>query len=275
MARPEKETIGEVCPRCGLGSLVPEKDPNSMVCTACGAHFRKDQLIRTDPEHRNQNIPSIQIYRLKRWQQRIRVTNATEKNLAFALSELDRVSTASGVPKQVRESAYGVYRRAVNRNLVKGRSIETLAAASVYAACRICEMPRTMDEIAEASGTGKKELARTYRFLKRGLGLDSKPAKPEDYVQRYCLDMGLSENVWNMALDILQEATEKGLTSGLGPAGIASAAVYVASYRCGEPRSQSTVSKATGVSEVTLRARYKKLSERLGLKATEGDQDGK
>src|SRR6058998_4354534 len=133
-----------------------------------------------------------QLYRLRKWQRRIRVSNATERNLAFALSELDRMASGMGLPRNVRETAAMVYRKAVNKNLIRGRSIEGVVAASLYAACRQCNVPRTLDEIANSSRVGRKEIGRTYRFMTRELKLKLMPTKPQDYVSRFCSELKLT-----------------------------------------------------------------------------------
>ena len=260
----------DICPYCKVGRLVPDPVTGAVSCSDCGAFYKDEILVRNKTENIENGLSGTTALRFRKWQKRIRVSNATERNLAFALSELDRVSTASGLPRQVRESASGTYRKAVSHGLVRGRSIELLAAASVYAACRSQGMPRTIDEIAEAAGVEKKSLGRTFRFISKSLRLNLLPAKPQDYVHRYCSKLGLNEAVWDTALDILQGATDKGLVSGLGPAGIAAAAVYIASQKCNDPRSQKQVSEAVGISEVTLRSRFKELKEGLGIEVVFG-----
>ena len=123
------------------------------------------------------------MYRLRKWQRKIRVSGATERNLAFALSELDRNASHLNLPRSVREDAAVIYREAVNKKLVRGRSIEGVVASSLYAACRRCGLPRTLEEIAEVSKVGKKEIGRTYRFLSRELNIKLPPTSPADYVQ--------------------------------------------------------------------------------------------
>ena len=206
-----------------------------------------------------------QIYRLRKWQRRIRVSDATERNLAFALSELDRMASHLSLPRNVREAAAVIYRRAVEERLIRGRSIEGVAAASLYAACRECKVPRTLDEIAEVSRVGKKEIGRSYRFIARELLIHLRPTNPIDYVSRFASELGLSGEVQTKAIELLKEATKKGLTSGRGPTGVAAAAVYIASVLCGERRTQRDVAEVARVTEVTVRNRYKELCEKLGL----------
>lgn len=206
-----------------------------------------------------------QIYRLRKWQRRIRVSDATERNLAFALSEVDRMSSHLGLPRNVREAAAVIYRRAVEERLIRGRSIEGVAAAALYAACRECKVPRTLDEIAEVSRVSKKEIGRSYRFISRELLIHLRPTSPIDYIPRFGSELGLSGEVQSKAIELLKDAAKKGLTSGRGPTGVAAAAIYIASVQCGERRTQRDVADVARVTEVTVRNRYKELCEKLRL----------
>jgi transcription initiation factor TFIIB len=55
------------------------------------------------------------------------------------------------------------------------------------------------------------------------------------------------------------------LTSGRGPAGIAAAATYIASLLTDERRTQGEIAKGAHVTEVTIRNRYKELTQRLNI----------
>ncbi len=206
-----------------------------------------------------------QIYRLRKWQRRIRVSDATERNLAFALSEIDRMSSHLVLPRNVREAAALIYRKAVEERLIRGRSIEGVAAAALYAACRESKVPRTLDEIAEVSRVKKKEIGRSYRFISRELLIHLRPTSPVDYIPRFGSDLKLTGGVQARAIELLKLATKKGLTSGRGPTGVAAAAIYIASVLLGERRTQRDVADVARVTEVTVRNRYKELCEKLGL----------
>jgi len=209
-----------------------------------------------------------QIYRLRKWQQRIRVSNATERNLAFALTELERVASRLTLPRNVRETAAVIYRKAVEKGLIRGRSIEGVVAASLYAACRQCNVPRTLDEIADAAKLNRKEIGRTYRFVSRELGINLKPTTPIDYVPRFGSELGLSGEVQSKAIEVLKKAMEQELTSGRGPTGVSAASIYIASVLLGERRTQREVADVAGVTEVTIRNRYKELAEKLDIEIT-------
>ena len=298
----KKETI---CPECGSTKLINDHERGEVVCGACGLviddnivdmgpewrafdHEQRDKRTRvgapitytihdkglsTMIDWRNKDIYGRDIparnraqwYRLRKWQRKIRISGATERNLAFALSELDRDSSRLGLPRSVRESASVVYRNAVENKLIRGRSIEGVVAASLYAACRRCKVPRTLDEIADVSRVSKKEVGRTYRFLTRELHIRLPPTSPIDYVPRFASELNLSGVVQSKAIEIINQAMENGLTSGRGPTGVAAAALYIASVILGERKTQRDVADIAGVTEVTIRNRYKELTEQLDM----------
>ena len=202
-------------------------------------------------------------FRLRKWQYRI--STAIERNLKLALSELKRVSSYLKLPRSVEEESARIYTLAVQRGLVRGRSMESVVAGSLYAACRRHEVPRTLDELSEASGIEKKEIGRTYRFVTRELGITVLPSNPADYIARFSSSLNLTAETQSKAVEILELAQKHELTSGRGPTGIAAASLYVSALIHGEKRTQREVADVAGVTEVTIRNRYKELLEELKL----------
>jgi len=175
------------------------------------------------------------------------------------------LTSGLGLPRTVRETAAMIYRKAALKNLIRGRSAEGISAASLYAACRQCNVPRTLDEISKAAHMSKKETGRNYRFISRELKLKLLPTSPQDYISRFCSELKLSSDVQAKTLEILKEAAKHELTSGRGPTGIAAASIYISSILCGERRTQSEISAVACVTEVTIRNRYKELAEKLDI----------
>jgi transcription initiation factor TFIIB len=202
-------------------------------------------------------------FRLRKWQYRI--STAIERNLKLALAELKRVSSYLKLPKSVDEESARIYTLAVQRGLVRGRSMESVVAGALYAACRRHEVPRTLDELSEASGIDKKEIGRTYRFITRELGIKILPSNPADYIARFSTSLRLSPETQSKAVEILEKAQKHELTSGRGPTGIAAASLYVSALIHGEKRTQREVADVAGVTEVTIRNRYKELLDELKL----------
>jgi len=209
------------------------------------------------------NKSKNKFFRLRKWQYRI--STAIERNLKLALAELKRVSSYLKLPKSVEEESARIYTMAVQRGLVRGRSMESVVAGALYAACRRHEVPRTLDELSEASGIEKKEVGRTYRFITRELQISILPSNPIDYIPRFSSSLKLSPKTQSKAVEIIEMAQNRELTSGRGPTGIAAAGLYVAALINGEKRTQREVADVAGVTEVTIRNRYKELLDKLDL----------
>jgi transcription initiation factor TFIIB len=204
-----------------------------------------------------------QVYRLRKWQRRIRVSNATERNLAFALSEISKIASNLNLPKNILETASVIYRKAVKESLIRGRSIQGMTAAAIYLSCRKCKLARTLDEIAQSSSVNKKEVGRSYRFLVKELDCFVPPVKPSQYISKFSAQLTMQGKVEEIAHKILVTAKKMRLTSGRGPTGIAAAASYIASVLTGERKTQREIAEIAQVTEVTIRNRYKELAERL------------
>jgi len=182
------------------------------------------------------------------------------------MAELRVISSYLNLPNVVRDESSRIYNYVLQRGLVRGRSMESVIAACIYAACRSYNIPRTLDEMATASDVERKEIGRTYRFIIRKLGgIKIKQSSPKDYISRFSSVLKLSPKTQNDALKVLRDAEGAELTSGRGPAGIAAAALYVAALINDEKKTQREVADIAGITEVTIRNRYKELIERLNL----------
>ncbi|SEN25454.1 Transcription initiation factor IIB (TFIIB) [Halorientalis persicus] len=288
------------CPECG-GHLVMDNEHGETVCEDCGLVVEEDEIDRgpewrafdasekdeksrvgapttnmmhdkglstnidwRDKDAYGNSLGSRQrqkMQRLRKWNERFRTRDSKERNLKQALGEIDRMASALGLPENVRETASVIYRRALDEDLLPGRSIEGVSTASVYAAARQAGVPRSLDEITDVSRVEKSEIARTYRYVVRELGLEVKPADPESYVPRFASSLELSDEAEHRARQLLQNAKEQGVHSGKSPVGLAAAAVYAAALLTNEKTTQAAVSEVADISEVTIRNRYHELLE--------------
>ncbi|UPV73808.1 transcription initiation factor IIB [Halorussus limi] len=296
----ETEREENHCPECG-GNLVADEERGETVCGECGLVVDEDQIdpgpewrafdskekdqksrvgapttntmhdkgLSTnigwqDKDAYGNSLGSRQrekMQRLRKWNERFRTRDSKERNLKQALGEIDRMASALGLPDNVRETASVIYRRALDEDLLPGRSIEGVATSALYAAARQAGTPRSLDEISGVSRVEKDEIARTYRYVVRELNLEIQPADPKSYVPRFVSDLGVSDEVERRARDLLDTATEKGIHSGKSPVGLAAAAVYAAALLSNEKVTQSEVSDVSDISEVTIRNRYHELLE--------------
>lgn len=293
----------EFCPDCGCTEFDVDDSRAEISCKRCGyiieenmidrgrdwVAYNNDQLdkrartgapstftisdkgLSTTIDFKNKDIKGNAIperntylmYRLRKLNKRMRVSGTGERNLAFALSQLDRESSKLGIPRDVREDAALIYRTAAKKNLVRGRSIEGIVAASLYIACRRAGIPRSLDEISQNSDITKKQLGKNYRFLARQLKIKLTLISPADYVPRFASNLGLSGKVESYAIDIINQSRQKGLLSGCEPTGVAAAALYISSVLLCERKTQKEIAEISGVTEVTIRNRFKQLSQQL------------
>jgi len=288
------------CPECD-GALIVQEDRAETVCEDCGlvveeegidpgpewrafdaqekdeksrvgaptTNTMHDKGLSTNIDWRDQDAygnslsarQREKMQRLRTWNERFRTRDSRDRNLKQALGEIDRMASALGLPENVRETASVMYRRALNDDLLPGRSIEGVSTAVVYAAARQANVPRSLDELSEVSRVEKSEVARTYRYVVRELGLEIKPADPEQYVPRFASDLDLSEEAERRARDLLANAKEQGVHSGKSPVGLAAASIYAAALLTNEKTTQAAVSEVADISEVTIRNRYHELLE--------------
>ena len=302
--RAEESTDEHVCPECS-GRLDADTEHGETVCSECGlvvdeaeidrgpewrafdsseqdeksrvgaptTNMMHDKGLSTnigwqDKDAYGNSLSSNQrqrMQRLRTWNERFRTRDSKERNLKQALGEIDRMASALGLPKTVRETASVIYRRALEADLLPGRSIEGVATSALYAAARQANTPRSLDEMTAVSRVEKMELTRTYRYIVRELNLEIKPADPESYLPRFVSDLGLSDDTERRARELIESARDDGILSGKSPVGLAAAAVYAAALLTNEKVTQSEVSGVANISEVTIRNRYKELLEAEGV----------
>ncbi|AUX10651.1 transcription initiation factor TFIIB [Halalkaliarchaeum desulfuricum] len=299
----------ENCPECA-GPLVVREDDGETVCDDCGLVTREGALDSGpewrayDAAERDEKsrvgAPSTELLhdrglsttigwddrdangrtlgsrkrrklaRLRLWDERFRTKDAHDRNLKHALGEIDRMASALGLPDPVRETACVTYRRALNDDLLPGRSIEGMATAALYAAARLDGVARSIDEVTAVSRVGGMEVKRTYRYLSRELELEVPPTHPAEYLGRFASDLDCTDETERRARELVDAATDRGVHSGKHPVGIAASALYAAATLTDEEVTQYEVSDVANVSEVTIRNRYREVLEAA---ATEGVAD--
>jgi transcription initiation factor TFIIB len=301
----KQERTLDKCPKCGKSLVVTDGAGGELCCGSCGMVLKekivemgpewrrfsedgKDDRSRTGiptsiAQHdmglatvigvanRDASGRSLSgsmkstVERLRTWDRRSQVHESTDRNLRQAFSELRRLSDKLVVSKAVTERAAYFYRKALERGLVRGRSINSIIAASLYAACRDGQIPRTLKDVAVVSNVKKKDLARSYRLLYREMELRMPVTDPARCISGIASRAGLSEKTQRRDREILRLAQAARISAGKDPMGLAASALYVACTLEGEQKTQKDVAEAARVTEVTIRNRYKGLRQALGI----------
>jgi len=296
------------CPECGSSRLVWDYDASEVVCVNCGfvvdgriidegpewRAFDEEQwekraragapltfiihdkglptiIDKRDRDVYGKRIPSdhkAEIYRLRKWQRRARISSANERNLAFALYEVTKIANNLTLPSNIIETATVIYRKAVKEQLIRGRSIPGISAAAIYIACRQCGLVRTLEDISAAANLNRSVLSRSLSLLAKELKCFIPPSEPTQYVSKISNQLMIRGRVCEITNKILKVAVELKLTSGRSPQSIAASALYAASVLCGEKITQREIAQIAHVTEVTIRNRYKELIERVFFTST-------
>jgi transcription initiation factor TFIIB len=300
-----QQVLVNKCPACESRNLVEDYDSGETICGNCGLvvqdvmmdegpewrAFTQEEkesrsrvgiptsysvhdkglstsIDRIDRDAFGRKLPlstRLQMWRLRKWQIRSRVHSSIDRNLAQAMTELDRLSDKVSAPAAVKEKAALIYRKALDEGLVRGRSIAAIAAASLYASCRITATPRNLREISEASLVNKKDVARCYRLLLRKLNIQMPIADPLIYLTKIAQKSGISGHIQAIAAKIINKAKDRHVSAGKDPMGLAAAALYIACKQANEKKTQKDIADAAGVTEVTVRNRFKNLKRQLRI----------
>lgn len=203
--------------------------------------------------------------RLRAWDFRTQAHSPTDRNLRQAFSELDRLKDKLGLSDAAVEKTAYIYRKAQERGLVRGRTISAMVGAAIYIACRETGTSRTLKDIAEIGNIKRKDLARIYRIVVMELDLKIPMIDPMKCIVRVANRANLSERTKRMAMSIMKNVTKSGISAGKDPMGLAASVLYLACLNSGESKTQTDIAEAAGVTEVTVRNRYKNLKSQLDL----------
>jgi len=286
------------CPRCGKNTIITDMEIAELICGRCG-YVISERLVDSGPEWRSFtddktnkartgagtsltmhdhglatiinpiNRDSVgkplsysmkkTLKRLRIWDSRSQVHDSVDRNLRYAFIELGKMKDKLALSDAVIEKTAYIYRKALDKKLVRGRSITALIAASLYAACRDTETPRTLNDITAAINIKRKELALSYRMLVKELDLKMPVVDSVQCVARIASKAGLSEKTKRYAVKILKKAKQNEISAGKDPMGMAASALYISALRMGMNCSQKIIAQAAGVTEVTVRNRCKGL----------------
>lgn len=201
--------------------------------------------------------------RMRREQTRSRWRSKAERNLAHGLSEVRRLASALELSVSVRNQACHLFRSAQNEDLLRGRSIEAIAAASVYGACRCNGLSRLVDDISEMARVAESRVTNAYKTLNEELGLPAEPISPSMFVPRLASDLECPDEIRQRARTLAEQAEESGVTTGVHPAGFAAACLYKAGREEGRWLTQSEAADVANASKATVRAHRDTLEEQV------------
>lgn len=299
----DKHTETETqCTQCGGSSFIMDNQVGETVCATCGLvsdetminhgkEYRVHDFADGEKKSRTGLSPKLSIYdkgisttfysdkdaygnqlntetqymmrRLKRRDTRTKIEETKSRNLSIALTELDRMVTRLNLPGAVKERAASLYRKALDMNLIRGRSIDAFVTASIYAACRLMKVPRSLKQVSAESKQEFNEVSLSYRIMHKEMNLKPPVDDPYKYVPSIASKIDVTQTTEQLAISILKKGEEKRFLTGKTPRGLAAAALYMACQGTNEKRVQHDIAEAAETTEVTLRKHYRGLKEAL------------
>ena len=283
----------EICPECE-GNIISLNQIGEIVCSQCGLVITErsvdvshsDKRAYTSQEKRQRehtgapissllpdmglttvinkkDIKDPDLKRAVKWNTRI---TWEKRNLLIATTELKRICSNLNLPNHIKFEAIKLYKEAFKKKLLRGRSINSMIAASIYLAIRLKKIPRTLQEILEESAENEKDIRRCYRVLIRELNIKSPNIDPSALIPTYIANLNLNYEVEETTTKIVNTFSSNFSTSGKDPKGIVAGALYLACKIKGLDLTQKKIADVVGVTEVTLRSRFKELSTKLNVK---------
>ena len=289
----EKASYSNLCPEC-KGNTISIQEKGEIVCSQCGlvvnerildtSHSGKRAFTKQEKEKRENtgspisillpdmglstiidkaSIKSPDLKRAAKWNSRM---TWDKRNMLIATTELKRIGSNLNLPNHIKKTAIRLYINAFKKKLLRGRSINGMVAACLYFACRERKIPRTLQEILDETSVSAKNVRRCYRTLIRELNLKVPSTDPISLIPRYIAELGLDADVEKSTIKVLKAFTSQYSTSGKDPKGLCAGALYLVSKKKDKRISQKEIANIIGVTEVTLRSRYKELISKLNIK---------
>ena len=285
--------ISDLCPECN-GNVISLNQIGEIVCSDCGLVIKErsvdlshsDKRAYTSQEKNQRehtgapissllpdiglttvidrkNIKDPDLKRAVKWNTRI---TWEKRNILIATTELKRICSNLNLPNHIKFEAIKLYKEAFKKKLLRGRSINSMIAASIYLAIRLKRIPRTLQEILDESSESEKDIRRCYRVLIREFNIKSPNTNPSDLIPTYIATLKLGPDIEINSTKIVNAYSKRFSTSGKDPKGIVAGAIYLACRMKGLELTQKDIAEVVGVTEVTLRSRYKELSTKLKIK---------
>ncbi len=287
-----RSKYSNLCSECG-GSILFIEEKGETVCGQCGliindrivdfSHSGKRAYTNQEKINREQTGSPISILmpdmglstvinkekinnpdlkRAAKWNTRI---TWKKRNLLIASTELKRIASNLNLPNHIKEDAMRLYIEAFKRKLLRGRSINAMVAACLYLACRREEFPRTLQEILDEASASAKDVRRSFSVLIRELNLKTNSTDPISLIPRYITELGLDAEIERITIKILKRYGLKYSISGKDPKGLCAGAIYLACKIKSLSLTQQQIANSVGITEVTLRSRYKELKTKLNI----------
>ncbi|QLH06313.1 transcription initiation factor IIB [Nitrosopumilus ureiphilus] len=205
------------------------------------------------------------INRMRMWDSRTKSNSTAHRNLMIALLEINKIKEKMSLSDAIIERSAYFYRKASEKKMIRGRSIKGIVGACIYAACRELGTTRTIIEISKCMHEKRNIIAKSYRLLFQQLSLEISIPDPTSSIIKFSNNLELSEKIKRDAIFIYDTLKEKQVIAGKKPGAVAATVVYMACIKNNQGISQQQISKISGITQVTIRNRFKEFKQYVQL----------
>jgi len=287
------KNVSNVCPECG-GNIISLIQTGDVVCNQCGlvlkeksvdySHSGRRAYSKDEKSKRERmgapisillpdigltttidrkSISNPDLKRAAKWNTRM---TWEKRNILIATTELKRIGSKLNLPNYAKEEAMRLYKEAFKKKLLRGRSINSMIAACLYYSIRKFKLARSLQEILNESSENPKDVRRCYRVLLKELNLKAPNTEPISLIPRFVAELNIDNEMEQLTKKIVKTFSSNFPISGKDPKGIVGGALYIACKLKGVEITQQTIADIVGITEVTLRSRYKELKTKLKIK---------
>lgn len=276
-----------LCHSCNLSTTIFDESSGETVCTNCGAVIlERPMILEKDPEANDRmgmsvslifpdkglstvitnantdaygtSLNQAQMNNVNKIRYQDKVSNKAQiRNLKNAFVTMATIKDKLTLTDPVMERTAYYYRKTLYNRMIKGRSIKEMVVASVYAACKEMEVPRTLYEICDAANADPVFAGRCFRMMSKELRIGPSIVDATRYISKVAGNAGVSHKTSRRAADMLDIVKKNSISYGKEPKALATAVLYAACLIEREPKiSQAKIAAAGDISVVTLRKRF-------------------
>ena len=293
------DTYEDACPSC-KGRLVTDIERGERICSCCGmvrgahydAPYLENSVFTTGTESESYKTPTSlimydiglptfidkknidangktiqgnsEIEKLRRLNKFAISNDSKTRNLKKAIKEILRITEILGMSPSIAERASYIYRKALNKKLIRGRSITGIVVATIYIACKDAGIHFPMEQIENlVENCSRKNIMHYYKLLLRCMKMNVSPPEPTRYLSRIAARAKLNGKTERRAFEILSQIEGEPTLSGKKPISLAASALYLAALQVGEHTTQLRVAIASELTTITIRKRCLEIHELL------------
>ena len=205
------------------------------------------------------------INRMRMWDSRSKSHGTAHRNLMIALLEINKLKEKMSLSDAIIERSAYFYKKASEKKLIRGRTVKGIVGACIYAACRDLGTTRTIIEISKCLQEKRNIVAKSYRLLFHQLRLEVSIQDPTSSIIKFSNNLEISEKIKRDAIFILDTLKEKQVVAGKKPDAVAATVIYMACIKNNQNISQHMLSEISGITQVTIRARFKEFKKYVQL----------